>query len=450
KILVNVLIFLIKSFLLLIKYAIVFLIKVILRPIFIIIQFFFYKVVVKIYRCYITVIKQLGWLEIRKKVFLFLFHKKLAHLVIVAIILITVSINLINKTKAKTTKETKISNAIITHLVKSEFMKIQDETELIEEFADKEFSLAQQPNLYLDDLSAIKYQARAVMGSLEELKKQESMMFEDHKDGAIIKPDIITTKKVKKIRTEIVEYIVKAGDSVSTIADEFEVTVNTILWENNLSAYSIIRPGDKLVILPISGIVHIVKRGETLNAIAKKYIADKEKIIQANKLGEDANLTIAQKLIIPGGTKAEYTAPIVEKYSGFQVIKKTITQPKIVSGNKMIWPTQGYRITQYYSWRHFAVDIANKIGTPIYATDTGVIQYVGWSIGYGYNIIIDHGGSKKTRYAHLSKFYVKTGQKVGKGESIGAMGSTGWSTGPHLHFEVIINGRKHNPLNYIR
>jgi len=116
----------------------------------------------------------------------------------------------------------------------------------------------------------------------------------------------------------------------------------------------------------------------------------------------------------------------------------------------MIWPTQGYRITQYYSWRHFAVDIANKRGTPIYATDTGVIQYVGWSIGYGYNIIIDHGGSKKTRYAHLSKFYVKTGQKVGKGESIGAMGSTGWSTGPHLHFEVIINGRKHNPLNYIR
>ena len=116
----------------------------------------------------------------------------------------------------------------------------------------------------------------------------------------------------------------------------------------------------------------------------------------------------------------------------------------------MNWPTVGHRITQYYSWRHRAVDIANKTGTSIYAADAGTINVVGWGKGYGNQIVINHGGGKKTRYAHLSKFYVKRGQKVGKGETIAAMGSTGWSTGPHVHFEVIINGKKYNPLNYTK
>jgi murein DD-endopeptidase MepM/ murein hydrolase activator NlpD len=116
----------------------------------------------------------------------------------------------------------------------------------------------------------------------------------------------------------------------------------------------------------------------------------------------------------------------------------------------MNWPTVGHRISQYYSWRHLGLDVANKTGTPIYSSDAGTIEFAGWSTGYGNNIIVDHGGGKKTRYAHLSKFYVEKGDSAEKGEAIGEMGSTGWSTGPHLHFEVIINGRKYNPLNYIK
>jgi len=116
----------------------------------------------------------------------------------------------------------------------------------------------------------------------------------------------------------------------------------------------------------------------------------------------------------------------------------------------MNWPTVGHYITQYYSWRHQGLDIANKIGTPLYAADAGVIETAGWGRGYGNQIVINHGGGKKTRYAHLSKFYTKKGQKVDKGEAIGTMGSTGRSTGPHLHFEIIINNIKYNPLNYIR
>ena len=110
----------------------------------------------------------------------------------------------------------------------------------------------------------------------------------------------------------------------------------------------------------------------------------------------------------------------------------------------------GYRITQYYSWRHHAIDIANKTGTPIYAADAGVIEVAGWGAGYGNQIVINHGGGVKSRYAHMSKFYVKNGQKVSKGEAIGGIGSTGRSTGPHVHFEYIINGVKYNPLNYLK
>ena len=116
----------------------------------------------------------------------------------------------------------------------------------------------------------------------------------------------------------------------------------------------------------------------------------------------------------------------------------------------MKWPTVGHRITQYYSWRHTGLDIANKTGTPLYASEGGTVDYSGWSNGYGYNVLINHGGGKKTRYAHASKLYVKKGDVVSKGEAIAAMGSTGWSTGPHIHFEVIINGVKKNPLNYIK
>lgn len=116
----------------------------------------------------------------------------------------------------------------------------------------------------------------------------------------------------------------------------------------------------------------------------------------------------------------------------------------------MNWPAGVRKITQYFSWRHTGLDIAGPLGTPIYAADSGTVEIEGWGSGYGNQIVINHGGGKKTRYAHLSKFYVEKGEAVTKGQAIAAMGSTGWSTGSHLHFEVIINGTKYNPLNYIK
>lgn len=256
-------------------------------------------------------------------------------------------------------------------------------------------------------------------------------------------------------RQAIVHYLVQNGDTVSSIARRFGLSVNTILWSNNLSAYSLIRPGDELIILPYNGITYTVKSGDTISKISARYEIDGEKITAANGIGD--SLKIGQQLIIPGGKKiterVAASTPRNTYTSGLSAIKNLIKSPTVKStGAKMAWPTSGNRLTQYFSWRHNGVDIANKVGTPIYAAEAGIVEIAagGWNGGYGNTILINHGGGKKTRYGHLSKLFVGVGDEVERGENIGTMGSTGRSTGSHLHFEVIINKTRYNPLNYIK
>jgi len=197
-----------------------------------------------------------------------------------------------------------------------------------------------------------------------------------------------------------------------------------------------------------------IKSGENLSYLAQKYDVDVDEIAKVNNIKNVASLSIGDNLIIPGGNKIITTSNVTKKttpnYNAISVVKNIVNPKASAPSNKMFWPTEGHIITQYYTWSHHGLDVANKLGTPLYAADAGTIEFVGWSNGYGNNIIINHGGGKKTRYAHLHKFYVKSGQRVDRGQTIGEMGSTGWSTGPHLHFEVIINNQRYNPLNYIK
>ena len=263
--------------------------------------------------------------------------------------------------------------------------------------------------------------------------------------SALISPEITDPEAVVKRRDKIIDYVVQSGDSISTIAAKFGITTNTILWENSLSYYSTIRPGQTLKILPLTGLSHKIKKGDTLRSIANEYKGDVNKIIEFNKLAGSQDIQIGQVVVVPDGIKKTVApAPSVS-------LANIFVPPAVVSPGKLQWPTNSYRITQYYNWRHSGLDIGNKTGQPVYSAETGKIEASGWNAGgYGYYVIINHGGGLKTLYAHLSKIYVQNGQNVSRGAAIGAVGSSGRSTGPHLHFEVRVNGIRVNPLGYIR
>ena len=268
-------------------------------------------------------------------------------------------------------------------------------------------------------------------------------------NGDTLRSTIIDTSETPKTRTEVEYYIVQSGDTVSAIAKKYNVTSNTIIWENKLNKYGFINLGQKLTILPTTGVVYKVKKYDTISKIANNYNVEESEIMEINKIASASSLQIGQSLIIPGGRKA-YVAPKVTTAKVARSTKTTTYKASITSSDKFLWPASCRTITQYYHWRHHGVDIACKHGTPIYAVEDGTVSASGWSTGYGKRIIINHGNGTKTLYAHFTKLYVRAGQAVNRGDAIGAMGSTGWSTGSHLHFEVRKAGSKKNPLSYIR
>jgi len=251
----------------------------------------------------------------------------------------------------------------------------------------------------------------------------------------------------RRYRIDPITYTVRSGDNVSTIADHFGVSVNTILWNNgNLEDNpDFLSLGDELIILPVSGVYHTVVKGDTLESIAKKYKVEVSAITayEGNYLVEPYTITVGQKLIVPGGYRPYQTRHVVA-WSG------TVPSNAKKGTGTFGWPVSGY-ITQRYSEAHPAADIGVVIGTPVKAADSGYVALVGRSdTGYGLHVLIDHGNGFQTLYAHLSVIYVEVGQSVTKGQAIGASGNTGKSTGPHLHFEIKLNGVRRNPFIYLK
>jgi len=275
-------------------------------------------------------------------------------------------------------------------------------------------------------------------------------------------------------RTKTENYTVQDGDTISTIAAKFGITVNTILWGNDLTSRSTIHPGQELRIPAQSGVLYTVKKGDTLSSLAKKYNVATDDILSANRMTDASTLTLGEELILPGATPpatiAAANAPIPlsvqrnattiagKKYDPYEELNsvkdaRTIPADKtdVIPATKLLWPTDSHRINQYFGWRHTGVDIHGTYTNAIYAAADGVVVFSGWnSGGYGQMILIDNGGGMKTRYAHSSKLLLEKGAVVKRGQVIGMIGTTGRSTGPHLHFEVIINGKYQNPLTYTK
>jgi len=267
----------------------------------------------------------------------------------------------------------------------------------------------------------------------------------------------LSSDEVKRYRGgEVIEYEVAEGDTVSSVAEKFNVSQDTVLWANSLTEKSKIKAGDKLKILPVTGVLHKVKKGETVYTVAKKYGLDGDSGAQAivdypfNAFVDDESfaLAVGQDLVIPGGVVPDVRPVSPSSYMA------SVTTPDagaVSATGGFVWPAAG-RITQGYVWYHRAIDIANKSGGLVLAADSGLVVVASWldNSGYGIRVMIDHGNGFVTLYGHLSRVRVAVGQTVNRGDVIGDMGSTGRSTGVHLHFEIRRGGSLENPLNFLR
>lgn len=274
------------------------------------------------------------------------------------------------------------------------------------------------------------------------LETPDLKIVQDNTVGGVAPPRILTTQVLGTIfgetnqnKKEIIEYAVEPGDTPESIAKSFDISLETVLWANDLTSKSKLKVGDKLVILPTSGIVYVVKNGDTLSEISSTYKSKVSDIVAFNDLSNEGDIFIGDIIVVPGGVMPKKASPAP-------------TQTQLAS-SFFIFPTEG-KITQGIHWSN-GVDTANKCGTPVYAAAPGQVLRAryGWNMGGGNLVTILHSNGVVTYYGHLMTILVKQGDRVDVGDRIGLMGGgpgmagAGISTGCHLHFQV--TGAK-NPL----
>lgn len=235
---------------------------------------------------------------------------------------------------------------------------------------------------------------------------------------------------------QIAIYVVRPGDTLGTIAQMYGVSVNTIIWANDLGYKGVIHPGDTLVILPVTGVEYTTKKGDTLASIAKKFSADAGEIAQYNGLDPQGALTTGTDIIIPNGEIAAPVAPSI-------AVKAATAKNPLIGANGpviagyYVLPVHGILTQGLHGWN--GVDIGAPRGTPVYASAAGTVIIAragGYNGGLGSYVVIAHPNGTQTLYAHASKVLVSAGQSVAQGQTIALVGNTGLSTGPHVHFEV--------------
>ncbi|HOZ80959.1 MAG TPA: M23 family metallopeptidase [Candidatus Woesebacteria bacterium] len=305
-------------------------------------------------------------------------------------------------------------------------------------------------------VSIIFFLVMVFSGKLEEIIAQSQnkdeggsyYLFGDDRSGTMGTETMISNLP----KGEITEYRVVEGDTVSSIASKFGVSIDTIVWENNLKSVDAIKPKQILRILPATGVKYKVSRGETIYSIAKKHQVDAQNIIDYpfNTFANDETfaLTAGQELMIPDGIKPKEVVIDVARYTA-----KTVAPiPGVVGEGSFMWPTSG-RISQKFYWYHPGVDVANRANPDIIASQGGTVITAGWNAGgYGNYVVVDHGNGYQTLYAHMvtNSIVVKAGDRVRQGQKLGVMGSTGRSTGTHLHFEIRYGSGKVDPLSLLK
>jgi murein DD-endopeptidase MepM/ murein hydrolase activator NlpD len=271
-------------------------------------------------------------------------------------------------------------------------------------------------------------------------------------DGTLLKPIAVDTSIADASET-LRSYRVRAGDTLTGIARHFGVSMMTVWWANHLKSKDDLKVGQKLIIPPVDGTVHIVKAGETLAKIADTANVSAADIVSFNGLAND-KVAVGQTLILPGGHGKPIPTPRPQPrqtYSG----GGGSSVPQHYGGGQFAWPLPGGSISQYFHYGHPALDIQAPYGSRVISAASGTVIFAGWkSNGGGYQVWIAHGSGLYTTYNHLSAITVGSGSHVSRGQQVGRVGQSGWATGPHLHFEVWRGevwggGYRVNPLIYL-
>ncbi|RLC37450.1 hypothetical protein DRH29_01840 [candidate division Kazan bacterium] len=263
----------------------------------------------------------------------------------------------------------------------------------------------------------------------------------------IFKTGATQTVISRNSRRETIIYTVKEGESVASVASDFGLSVDTIKYANKLSGNSL-KVGQELKIPAVDGVFIAVRKNDTLSTIASRYHVSVDDIVKYNKINREDPIFSGQEILVPG--------VVAPKTSGGRYVPSgdvaNLPAFNPLSGSgQFVWPTSTHThfISQGYYYRHKAIDLNRLNGWGIYASAAGIVRTYTGRYGYGNYIDINHGDGWVTRYAHLSSFNVKSGDYVQQGQLIARMGSTGRSTGPHLHFEIRYNGKPLNPLSYL-
>lgn len=250
-------------------------------------------------------------------------------------------------------------------------------------------------------------------------------------------------------------YVVERGDTPGGIARRFGIQPETLLGGNPLLSQesSLLQTGVELIILPIDGVLHDVQPGDTLESISTLYGIPTDEIIAygPNNLEFPYRVYPATQIMVPGAVREVFvwTPPTLASVTGSSYEGRGV-RPVIVGTGTFVYPVNSRNYSQYYWYGHRGLDIALPEGSAVFASDTGTVTFAGWNIyGYGNLIVVNHGNGFETFYAHLSAINVGPGQIVYQGNVIGATGNTGNSSGPHIHFEIRLNGNQDDPCWYI-
>jgi murein DD-endopeptidase MepM/ murein hydrolase activator NlpD len=274
-------------------------------------------------------------------------------------------------------------------------------------------------------------------------------------DGTIYKPVVVDTT-VQDGKGLLRTHTVQSGDTLTGIASRYGVSMMTVWWANKLTSKDDLHVGQKLTIPPVNGLVVTVKLGDTLDALAAQYKVDAADVVAVNEL-EDPTLIIGQTLILPDAAGAPIPTPKPAPPSRSGGGSCGCSGPSTYGGGAFSWPVTGggNYISQYFRYGHYGLDIAADYGSKVRAAAAGRVLFAGWkNNGGGYQVWIAHGSGLYTTYNHMSAVTVSSGQSVAEAQQVGRIGSSGWATGPHLHFEVWIGeiwngGYRVNPLKYL-